>query len=87
MQAGTLHATDSVSAGHDVPPFAAAVVTVRERDCVADPHVAVHELHSLHADTAQLTGHVPATHDVVSVSAGHAVPPFAAAVVTVRDRD
>src|SRR3954465_5542581 len=72
-----------------MPPFAAGVVTVRLRVWVPPPHVAEQVDQSLQALTAQSTGigHAWVLHAWLSISAGQAMPPFAAGAVPVRLRD
>jgi hypothetical protein len=69
-----------------VPLQLASVVAVRDRDRMPLPHVAVQLDHAAHVDTAHATGQQPKPQFAVSLSDGHGVPPFAAAVVVVRVR-
>ena len=85
------HTADSVSAaalGHGVPPCSAAVVTVRLRACVPPPHVTEHASNAPHTLSTHATGHGCALHACASTSDAHAasLPPYAAAVVTLRVR-
>ena len=75
----------SSSGPQATPPFAAAVVTVRDLLCVPPPHVALQAVHALQTDNWQSTGHGESLQLCVSSRAPQATPPFAAAVVTVRD--
>jgi len=56
---------------------------VNERYTRPDPHVASHDVHSVHAPS-QSTGHAPVLHEAVSLSSVHDEPPQSAAVVTVN---
>jgi hypothetical protein len=91
-----------VFVGHAVPLFAAGVVIVIMLDWVPPPQVAVHVDHADHALVAQFTVNNSSIHLIISsrspgqacvlhvcepVSDPHAVPPFAAGVVTVRVQD
>ena len=51
-----LHAWVCVSTGHEVPPYAAGVMTNRDCVCEPPPHLAEHTVQADHADTAQLIG-------------------------------
>ena len=84
-----LHSWVPDSAPHAVPPFAASVVTVRVWIWKPVPQVTEQVSQSLHPEVAQLTvaGHSSVLHSRVPDRAPHAVPPFAAAVVTVRVHD
>lgn len=52
----------SVSGSHALPPYCGDVVTVRVRDLLASPHVALHELHELQLLSAQSIGHGERLH-------------------------
>jgi hypothetical protein len=80
------HVSLSLRVGQGVPPHAASVVAVRERERMPLPHVAEHVDHDAHAETAHATGQQPRPQLVVSESAGHGTPPFAAALVAIRLR-
>jgi hypothetical protein len=58
------------------------VIMVRERDWRPTLHDFVHALQSTHADTTQSMGHCAVLHGSALLKGGHALPPYAAAVVT-----
>ena len=70
---------------HAAPPFAAAVSTLRCRDCVPPPHVAEHAPHAPQAATTQSRGQPPVLHACVC-GAGQGVPPKAGGVAIVAVR-
>ena len=77
----------SLSVGHGDPLHTAVVVAMRARVRMPAPHVALHVDHAAHWLTTQFTAQHGSMHDTVSLkSLGHGVPPFAAAVVTLRVR-
>jgi hypothetical protein len=75
-----LHAKASLSGGQSE----ALVTMVRVRDCVPPPHDTVHGDHADHCVTEHVQ--TPRLHDVVSLSASHAVPPLAGGTTTLRVR-
>jgi hypothetical protein len=85
--AATEHASLSLRVGQGVPPHAASVVAVRERERMPLPHDTEHADHDAHAETTHATGQQPRPQLMVSMSAGHGMPPFSAARVGVRVRD
>jgi hypothetical protein len=75
-----------VNEGQAFPPYCGCVVTVRVCVCLpVVPHpTASHALNGLQSDTTQSNGeHAGALQGAVFVNGGHALPPFAAAVLTV----
>jgi len=74
----------SSSPPHALPPFSAAFVTVLDRFCCPGPHSLSHTPHSLKALSTQSTGHGSDLQACVSSAFGHAAPPCAAAVATLR---
>ena len=81
-----MHACCALSAGHELPPCCAAVVTVRARVCEPPPHVCVQAVHSLNEVTTQCTGHACALHWPISDRLGHSCPPSAVGVSMARTR-
>ena len=83
----TEHTSLSLRVGQGVPPHAASVVAVRDRERMPLPHDTEHADHDAHAETTHATGQQPRPQLMVSMSAGHGMPPFSAARVGVRVRD
>jgi len=79
-----LQACSCVRAGHGTPPKAAATATVRVDVCRPRPQVLEQADHAAQPLTTQLTGHGCVLQLWDCDNAGHAVPPCAAATVTVR---
>ena len=84
--APVLHARCSVRYGHAYPPKVAAVVTLRARLWVPEPHDLVQVDHAPNADTTQCPAQSCVLHARCSVRYGQAYPPKVAAVVTLRAR-
>jgi hypothetical protein len=59
-------------------------VMVRVCVCTPPPHALLHADHPLHSEIPQSIGHACVLHAWFWLKAGHAVPPLAAAVTTVR---
>jgi hypothetical protein len=78
-----VHEPVSVSAGHAVPPFVAAVTTLRVR--VRVPVLVAHLDQADHADTVQFVG-VGILHADVSERHGHSMPPYIGLTVILRVR-
>ena len=76
----------SVSSGQMWPPWLACQMTVRERLWLPPPQLTEHCAHADHSDTSQWTGQGPSAHSAISCSVGHAVPPWAAPIDTIRVR-
>ena len=83
-----LQARVSDSAGHEAPPRAADVTTVRNR--VARPPAALHSMlhspHACHSVTEQSMGHGAELHAMASTSLGQRIPPSVASDTTERVR-
>jgi len=62
------------------------LVTERPRCWKPLPHDLVQVDHGSHAETAQWTGHGPASHDLLSAAVGHSLPPSVTRVVMKRVR-
>ena len=82
-----LHACVSAVCGHATPPLAMSVLMSRERDCVPPLHDLLHVVHAWKALTSQSVEQACTLHVRVSSVCGHATPPLAYAVPTVRERD
>ena len=80
-QGVSLHDCVSCSAGHVKPPCRACVTTDRLRVRVPLEQDLVHAVQLLHVATSQCTGQGPSVQLCVSLSEGHAIPPFCTAVV------
>ena len=81
----SLQARDSASVGQTRPLCWSGVVTVRARVCAPAPHDLVHDVQGCHMVTSQCTGHGPLLQaSRRTCSAGQALPPKAAATLTVR---
>ena len=72
--------------GHSLPPKLGEIFTLRRRNLWPDPHVVLQADHVPAAPTAQSIGHVIAPHACIWVSAGHALPPDSALLLTTRVR-
>ena len=83
----SLHVRYSTFAGQPIPPWPAAVVIERERDCVPRAQLALHTVQLLQAVYWQSMGHAKALHDLVLEVLGQATPPCWVAVTTDRLRD
>ena len=73
------------SEGQTQPPRPACVTTERDRVCAPPPHVSVHVVQVLHADTSQCTDTV-LYHKLATRPDQHAVPLRCTGVVTFRNR-
>lgn len=76
----------SVRCAHAAPPCDDGVSMVRERVLVPMAHETVHVVQETQLPTMQLTGHDAVPQGRVSVSAGHAAPPFCTCVKIERVR-
>jgi len=79
-----LHACDATKAGQAEPPWAEATETARVRVCRPPPHCAEQTDHLDQPDTTQLTGHAAVPQTCCRDKVGHALPPYAAGVMTAR---
>ena len=69
-----LQALDSISEPHGMPPWAAAIMTLRARDLVPDSHDTEHDVHVVQMDAAQSTGHAGTLQASCWESTGQALP-------------
>lgn len=86
-QVSVLHGRSSFIAPHATPPSEGTTTTARLRTCLPPPQYTVQAPQSDQLVSAQSTGHGWTLHDCDAASAGHAAPPQATAVSTVRVRD
>ena len=81
------HTPVSSMTGQRLPPWAILTVTVRTRLREPLPQLKLHGPHFENGDTMQSTGHLCVLQLTDSRRPGHALPPWAACIVIVRERD
>jgi hypothetical protein len=83
-QGFVLHVAFILSAPHLSPPNCGCLVTLRDLDFTPPPHFLEQDSQEFQELSMQCTGQLCVWHFCVLLSAGHALPPYLAVVVTVR---